>query len=271
MISYSQARLNLISAVRLARDALILAGYVQADALKRRDKREPGRKEKEAAEEQLIRVIGRIFGKQRRQVEGWLENTPLKKLPAMPDLDVDDDDEQSLIDILLNAVRGGVNLFGTGKPAINYTLTNAEAARWVRDYVFDLVKGINQTTVDILRNTIGAFIETPGMTIRDVMDRLPFDEERAQRVAVTEITRAYSRGETIAGDELQKEFPGIRIIDTWFTNNDELVCELCGPLNGKEVEHGENFYEPEDDYQDGQPPRHVGCRCDKESTTALAE
>ena len=65
----------------------------------------------------------------------------------------------------------------------------------------------------------------------------------------------------MAGEQLAKEYPDVKVKKQWFTNNDDLVCELCGPLNGKEVDIDEPFYPPEDDYQDGNPPRHVNCRC----------
>jgi hypothetical protein len=266
--SKQQARHNLIAALRRTQEALALRGVV---AIKRRDKREPGRKEKEEAEERITRIFKRAFRKQKEKVQQWMETTyferkPEKRLPEFPDIDFDEDDYSDLIDEMLKAAKGGVNLFGTGKPVIDYTLTNKEAARWAREYVYDLVKGINDTTRDVLRDAIGAFVDTPGMTIGDVMRQLPFDEERAQRVAVTEITRAYAEGEMIAGRELQKEFPGVRIVKIWFTNNDDLVCDICGPLDGKEVDIDENF-----DGDLDKPPAHPNCRCWMETTTALAE
>ncbi len=97
-----------------------------------------------------------------------------------------------------------------------------------------------------------------------------FTEDRALKIATTEITRAYATSSQMAGEDLKKEFPDVRVIKTWFTNNDERVCEFCVPLDGKEVEIDEDFYEP-DDYSDGNPPRHVNCRCWMQETTALAE
>lgn len=279
--SKQQARDNLIQAIRkideyFAEIAAIdraAQGKSLAElyaAIKRRDKREPGRKEKEEAEERLARLFRRAFRKQKEKVQQWMDTTYFeraeKRLPEFPDIDFEDDEYQDLIEEMLKAAKGGVSLFGTGKPIIDYTLTNKEAARWAREYVYDLVKGINDTTRDVLRDAVGAFVDTPGMTISDVMRQLPFDEERAQRVAVTEITRAYAEGEMIAGRELQKEFPGVRIVKIWFTNNDDRVCDICGPLDGVEVELGEKW---EGDLD--QPPAHVNCRCWMETTTALAE
>jgi len=163
-----------------------------------------------------------------------------------------------------------VNLFGNNsKVQIDWTLINLRAAQWAREYVYDLIKDINKTTREVMREALSQFVETPGMTLRDVMDMLPFDEDRAQRIAVTEITRVYAKADQMAGEELKEQFPDVRVVKVWFTNNDDRVCELCGPLDNQEVEIDENFYTPEPPYADGNPPRHPNCRCWTETTTKL--
>jgi hypothetical protein len=77
-----------------------------------------------------------------------------------------------------------------------------------------------------------------------------FGKVRAEAIAVTEITRAASA----ALDEYQAQLDdaGVMMEKVWRTNRDELVCPLCGPLNGKpETEWGDH----------GPPPRHPRCRC----------
>lgn len=266
---------NLIYQVRVITEAL--DGYgVKAV---RRDKREPGRTEKEAAEEKLSRLFMRRFRRQAGQIRAKLENyAPDRKELTVPPIELFDDDwmddEESaeLIRQLTKAARGGIALFGqrTGVQ-IDYTLTNKEAADWARQYAGDLLKKIDETTRQVLQSAITQFVETPGFTIRDVMDLLPFNEDRALSVAVTEITRTYAHGQQQAGEALKEEFPGVRIIKTWFTNNDDLVCDLCGPLDGKEIDVDENFYEPENEYQDGNPPRHVNCRCWIDTNTKITD
>ena len=90
----------------------------------------------------------------------------------------------------------------------------------------------------------------------DLVGMLPFDEERAWMIGVTEVTRAYADGQLAAMGEIRKEFPKLRMTKTWFTNNDDLVCEVCGPLDGVEVGI-------EDDFggEIFQPPAHPKCRC----------
>ena len=42
------------------------------------------------------------------------------------------------------------------------------------------------------------------------------------------------------------------MLEIWHTNNDELVCDKCAPLNG--TQRGEDWEE--------YPPLHPSCRCD---------
>ena len=264
------ARNNLLNAVRLVVDGLEDIGI---PALKGRDHREPGWREKQEFEDDLRSAIVRHFAKQRKKVHEYLEN----EYPNRKALDYwdDEEDEEAIAELLATlqrATRHGIDLFGKhSKIQIDWTLVNTEAAQWAREYVYDLIKDIDKTSREALQDAIGQFVETPGMTIRDTMDLLPYDEERAQRIAVTEITRAYSKADQLAGDRLKDAFPGVKVVKTWFANNDEIMCELCGELNGMEVSGDETFYDPEPPYEDGYPPRHVNCRCWVSTSTALGE
>jgi hypothetical protein len=107
------------------------------------------------------------------------------------------------------------------------------------------------------------------MTIGDVMERLPFGEERALRVAVTETTRAYAEGEKLAGQQLKEEHPGVQVIKTWYTNADDLVCDICGPLDGAEALLDEDFISAGEAID--APPAHVNCRCWMSTSTRLVK
>ncbi len=266
------ARANLINAVRLVVEGLENIGI---PPLKGRDKREPGWREKEAYEDRLRSAIVRHFARQSKRVRERLANEyPYRKQLDFEYLDeLDEDAIAELMLLLQAATRDGINLFGkNSKLQIDWTLTNKRAAEWAREYVYDLVKDIDTKTKVVLQDAITQFVETPGMTLRDIMDMLPYDEERAQRIAITETTRAYSKATQLASEDLKKEFPDVSVVTRWYTNNDELVCtEYCEPLNGKEVVDGELFYEPESPYEDGYPPRHVNCRCWIDSFSRLPE
>jgi SPP1 gp7 family putative phage head morphogenesis protein len=266
------ARSNLITAVVKTRTALVTSGILTPEAIKRRDRREPGRLRKEKAEEFLIATLMYYWRRQSKRIREIFElYAPSRKMApplyAFDDLFDDDEMEAGLIRALIRAVQDGVGLFGEMvNIGLDYTLINVEALGWSLGYGYDLVRGINATTRTALREAISAFVETPGFRIRDVMDMLPFSESRAQTVAVTEITRAYATANEIAGKQLKKEFPDVRVIKTWFTNNDDRVCQICAPLDGKEVDIDKEFTGGID-----KPPAHVNCRCWMITTTRLAD
>jgi len=297
-LNQRQARANLVQAVQAITDLNWLQ-YLDAWGfeLKRqhpRDHREPGKKEKEQFEDRLAALMRRHWRKQKAAIREKLEwQAPERKIYnneniidlmyfkailSVADIDFDDafeDDEEliaELIKLLTGASTHGIALFGQSiNIGMDYTLVNSKAAEWARKYAGDLIKDIDRTTQDVLRNAISAFVETPGFTIRDVMDMLPFSEERSMSVAVTEITNAYATANQIAGKEMQKEFPDVRVIKIWYTNNDDLVCEICAPLDGQEREIDEGFgVEEGEEGLDG-PAAHVNCRCWLETSTALAE
>ncbi len=115
------------------------------------------------------------------------------------------------------------------------TLTNAEAAKWARQYSAKLVTRINKTTRESIRQSLATWIETPDSTLQDLMDQLPFGEERARLIAVTEVTSAYGQGEKLFTEGLRSQYPGLKIARIHHTNNDDRVCSICGERDGKEI------------------------------------
>lgn len=236
-------------------------------AMAARDIREPGRKQKHKAESRLQATVTRHFRKQRATIAARLEAFPPQQ-KALYQYDFDDllgDDEDwlpSITRLLLQFVADGIELSApTMGIAIDYTLTNQAAAAWARKYAAKLVKDIDATTLDIVRSAVSDFIDTPGMSLRDIMDRLPFGDARAEMIAVTEVTRSYAESNAIAGKQVAREFPDVDVVKVVFTNNDDRVCPVCFPFNAVEIPIGEQFHSDEsgEDY-DG-PPFHVSCRC----------
>jgi len=79
-----------------------------------------------------------------------------------------------------------------------------------------------------------------------------FSRARAEVIAATEITRAVSAGESaaLAGAAAV----GLMLRSIWRTAEDELVCDVCGPLDGTGVEvYGSVSFSG--------PPSHPNCRC----------
>lgn len=236
--------------------------------VKRRDKREPARREKEELDARITAITYKAFRVQKRKLLEKMNNAwgdeQKKKPNTFPQLvNIDDifydegEFSANFTRALITGMMGGITLFQQmSNIGMDYTLTNDRAVQAASEYALDLVKNINQVSKDSITRAITSFIDTPGMTIGDIMSRIPFGAERAERIAVTEVTRAYATGQRMAGEDLQKEFPGVKVVKEWFTNEDDKTCELCFPLNGKVVPVDEPFGDGVDD-----PPVHPQCRC----------
>ena len=128
---------------------------------------------------------------------------------------------------------------------------NVAAWAWANQYSYELIKGITATTQQVVAQVVSQFIATPGMTIGDLAGALEttFGPARAQMIAVTETTRAYTQANVITQDMLRDM--GVRTVRVWQTSADDKVCDICGPLDGK----------TEDEWGMDGPPAHVNCRC----------
>jgi len=140
-----------------------------------------------------------------------------------------------------------------------------EALGWARQYNYELVTGLTDTTRKLVQQSVSTFVETPGMTRGDLESLLApaFGENRASMIAVTEVTRAYSQATTQHQQMLKDEY-GLEMRKVWQTRRDDLTCLICGPLHGM----------PEDDWPanlKGGPPAHVNCRCGDSLTSDDAE
>ena len=105
-------------------------------------------------------------------------------------------------------------------------------------------------TQKLLKKAISEYFKK-GWTRQELVDRIApiVGPDRAEVVAVTEITREASARDTAIWEELARE--GIRMGEIWETLNDELVCPICASRQGKK--RGDGWDEP--------PPAHDGCRC----------
>ena len=131
---------------------------------------------------------------------------------------------------------------------VDWALVNEAAVTWANQYTFELVRGITQTNINLLQTSVSAYFDQ-GQTIGELEQRLlnAFGPIRAEMIAVTEVTRAASEGEQQIAKELAEQ--GIHLLPIWQTNNDALVCPICGPKHNKEIKDG--VY----------PPAHPRCRC----------
>lgn len=269
--------LSIYDAVDSIADWLVNQGTELPENIKRRDPREPGRAIKERWEDRLYRLMMRRFRIQKRNLVAHLERFRPTKAAAddfmntLPRSLFDTDDvDAKLLRLFIAASQDGVELFAISSTiSLDWTAVNTQAADWAREYTTEWLRGLDDTTRASLRSQMAAFIETPGYTIGDVVRSLPFDEKRALRIATTEITRVFGESVELAGKELQKTFPDVRVVKQWFTNNDSLVCGICAPLNNSIVSISDGFGVVSGEAGLTSPPAHVNCRCWMSSTTEI--
>lgn len=161
--------------------------------------------------------------------------------------------------LLMAAAKDGVreSQRGLASSGVDWALVNDRAAAWARQYAGELAGNLSQTAHERIRQAVQRFIDTPGATLQDLIAETTgrqVSEYRASVIAITETTRAYAEGNMAAWREA-----GVTK-QQWQTNHDELVCEICGPLNGTVMEIGAAFGSDR-----GRafiaPPAHVNCRC----------
>jgi hypothetical protein len=77
----------------------------------------------------------------------------------------------------------------------------------------------------------------------------------------------------MSGQDLKKEFPDVRVIKTWFTNNDAIVqaCPVCWPLHEQTVDIDEMFVNANLGLEFERPKAHPRCRCWMNTTTRIVE
>ena len=240
-----------------------------------RDRREPDRREKVTLEMRLRRILLRYFRDQRARllqavtaymperkaifdVENWLNMIFGPDDPARSRLQAD------VMRLVVVGTSAGADIFRRNSGIeLDYSLINANAQAAVSEHVGNMLQDIDKATREILKEQVQRFVETPGMTIGDLREALPFSPGRANTIAVTEVTRAYGEGERMAGERLAEEYPDVKVVKKWYTNEDDKVCPLCGPLGrGGWVPIADAFAT---DSRTGEmimnPPRHPNCRC----------
>lgn len=223
-----------------------------------RDPKEPGRKRKMAYEKKFADLMKRIFDRQKEDVTPQIALAMTAKADDF-DLDWTDDEKDKVLALIIEIYGDGIDLFRQEIfDGLSDEFVNVLAKEAAQKYGYDLIKilgnQLDDTTRAAIQNAISGFTE-PGVAITDVINKLPFDYDRALRIAVTEITRAYATANQTAGQAYQDQFPDLTIVKTWFTNVDDKVCDICGPLHMTSVKIDDSWGGIDN------PPAHVNCRC----------
>ena len=146
--------------------------------------------------------------------------------------------------------------------AVDWTLPYTEAADWARRHAGSMITKMNQTTRDRVGGAVADWIDSgeslPALE-KTLMDDYGFSRARAKLVAITETTTSYSGGELAAMKELEDQ--GLFEYEKeWQTAADDIVCDICRPLHGTQVNTVMGAWELPNQSAFG-PPAHPGCRC----------
>jgi hypothetical protein len=157
----------------------------------------------------------------------------------------------------------GVNLaaqrLGQTGFAMDWSLVNADAVTWARNYAGELIDLIDDGTMTALRDSIASWAES-GAPLPDLITQLEplFGEERAKTIATTEVTRSFAEANRQA-----YQASGVVEKMEWQTAGDELAaqCPICGPLHEVQRDLDEPFGDDVFGETMYSPPAHPNCRC----------
>ncbi|MGB1284969.1 MAG: phage portal protein [Aggregatilineales bacterium] len=170
--------------------------------------------------------------------------------------------------------------------AIDWDVLNEDALQFARSYTYNLISGLDSTTMRKVQRAVSKWIEdmkvtlsgeTTGvpLTIADLTESIETifnNPVRAEMIAETEATRVYNRG-----SEQRWKKVGVQRA-RWVTSRDSKVCDICAPLHGTISEIGAGHEHPGGfQREDGLPqldarkhagkrfdsPAHTRCRCGK--------
>jgi len=192
----------------------------------------------DAIEKQMVRAI-----------QAWAEDALKRGISAIgPDgsFDLSSLSASELTSLVNQAVtaafESGAVTFASEHGIDAPPLTSQAAREYIKQYNFDLVKGVTQTMADQMRTTIDAGLEQ-GKTINEIQqeltDKVPeVSLARAETIARTETARAYQHGSLKQAEELG--FDSKR----WsLSGNPCGLCEGAAAASGaKKVTIGEPFF-----------------------------
>lgn len=150
---------------------------------------------------------------------------------------------------LLDGVAEGVDTLPSDVRVLSdWNLVNAQALNFARDYRYNWITKINDTTRVQVQQAITDWIqEGAPLSVLEINLTPIFGRARAEMIAATETTRVFSQGNQIAWESTD-------VVNKvrWETVVDDRICPICRPLQGTEIGIGD---------VDAMPPAHVRCRC----------
>jgi SPP1 gp7 family putative phage head morphogenesis protein len=160
-----------------------------------------------------------------------------------------DDLSEAILEVYLTGADQGVELLPPAfRVLANFDLINVSAFEFARQYRYDKIRGITDTTRTQTQKIVSDWISSgaPLPALEKALEGV-YGKTRAERIAQTESTRVYAMGN-------QTAFESTGLIEEveWMTARDDLTCPVCGELDGTHLGVGDT---------DSFPPAHPGCRC----------
>ena len=158
---------------------------------------------------------------------------------------------RALIDSADLGVSIGIAQLESVGIGFDYLLAHTAARDWAITYTDTLLEQMAVTSGRLVGSTVARWFENREPLQQLLIDLEPvLGKKRAERIGITEVTRAAAEGSRIA----YKESGVVSKIVTR-TSRDERVCPICSPLEGR-------YGDLENGIPDkGFPPFHVNCRC----------
>jgi len=197
-------------------------------------------------EGRLARILGRLLTRQRKRVLAYLDIKAGGVPPTFWEGEKDEWRDELFPELLAYSEAAAERMLVGHDPRLEEARQGLIA--WSTQHTGELIDDIGDFSRQILTDAVQQFSTTPGFTTGDLRDTLEqiWDPVRAQRIAVTEVTRAFSEGERAAIAGLAED--GIEMISIWQTRGG--ACEeICAPLDGEDVT-GKDW-----------PPAHPNCYC----------
>lgn len=174
--------------------------------------------------------------------------------------------EQRLADGLLPVVEElatAAARAAAGGMGVSWELVNEAVLAWSEQYGYPLISGLAQTTQAQLQATISAWIAS-GEPLPELVSRLtPLfgSPVRAEMIAATEVTRLYQQANEAAWRQANAALGAGIVGGVWGTARDELVCPVCGPMQGATRSLESPGYLQPDTGVLILMPAHPRCRC----------
>lgn len=149
-----------------------------------------------------------------------------------------------------------------GDTTWKFDKTNVAATEWAADHAADLVKGISKATRESIKDEVESAFDDQ-FDVDELSDRiyeLIGDENRAERIARTEVMKASNAGQQNLWDQaVEGGMLSGNEKKEWIVTPDDRLCAVCEPMDGVVVPMDEPF-----DVNGElmlEPPVHPNCRC----------